>query len=67
MHHPRVAGEIPTGYAFDEIDVRDVKALCQRFGIEIPEEYQKFNKRFVDWGERFVQNPIRYFFVKIGR
>jgi hypothetical protein len=42
MHHSTVAGEFHTGYAFDENDVRDAKALCQRFGIVIPEEYQKY-------------------------
>jgi lincosamide nucleotidyltransferase A/C/D/E len=32
-----------TGYAFDEIDYRDVKALCQRFHLEMPVEYTSFN------------------------
>jgi lincosamide nucleotidyltransferase A/C/D/E len=27
------------GYTFDENDVRDVNALCQHFGIEMPQEY----------------------------
>jgi lincosamide nucleotidyltransferase A/C/D/E len=31
-----------TGYAVDENDYHDVKALCQRFGLELPVEYQKF-------------------------
>ncbi len=28
-----------TGYAFDENDVKDVSALCERFGIPLPEDY----------------------------
>jgi lincosamide nucleotidyltransferase A/C/D/E len=31
-----------TGYALDENDYRDVRALCQRFGIEMPSEYEIF-------------------------
>jgi lincosamide nucleotidyltransferase A/C/D/E len=31
-----------TGYEVDENDYRDVRALCQRFGIEMPSEYGKF-------------------------
>ncbi len=31
-----------TGYDFDENDVRDVSALCQRFHLEMPVEYQAF-------------------------
>jgi lincosamide nucleotidyltransferase A/C/D/E len=34
-----------TGYELDENDYRDVKALCQRFGIEMPEEYEEFEKK----------------------
>jgi len=33
-----------TGYPLDENDYHDVKALCQRFGIEIPAEYNIFLK-----------------------
>ena len=33
-----------TGYELDENDYHDVKALCQRFGIEMPTEYAKFVK-----------------------
>jgi lincosamide nucleotidyltransferase A/C/D/E len=33
-----------TGYKLDENDYRDVKALCQRFGITMPSEYDKFDK-----------------------
>ena len=31
-----------TGYKPDENDYRDVKALCQRFSIELPSEYAEF-------------------------
>jgi lincosamide nucleotidyltransferase A/C/D/E len=31
-----------TGYEVDEDDYRDVRALCERFGIEMPSEYEKF-------------------------
>ncbi len=31
-----------TGYPLDENDYHDVKALCQRFGIPIPAEYEVF-------------------------
>jgi lincosamide nucleotidyltransferase A/C/D/E len=30
-----------TGYDLDENDFRDVRALCERFGIPLPDEYQK--------------------------
>lgn len=33
-----------TGYKLDENDYRDVKALCRRFELEIPEEYAEFVK-----------------------
>jgi lincosamide nucleotidyltransferase A/C/D/E len=31
-----------TGYAVDENDYQDVKALCQRFGIDLPADYARF-------------------------
>jgi lincosamide nucleotidyltransferase A/C/D/E len=31
-----------TGYKLDETDCRDVKALCQQFGIELPRECEEF-------------------------
>lgn len=31
-----------TGYELDEDDYRDVKLLCQRFGIDMPTEYDAF-------------------------
>lgn len=39
-----------TGYRLDENDYRDVKALCQRFGIEMPAEYDEFVKQGNDHG-----------------
>lgn len=33
-----------TGYALDENDYRDVKALCQRFGIAVPPEHAEFER-----------------------
>jgi lincosamide nucleotidyltransferase A/C/D/E len=33
-----------TGYAFDENDYQDVKALCQRFHVTLPDEYEAFEK-----------------------
>ncbi|MHB1450128.1 MAG: nucleotidyltransferase domain-containing protein [Bellilinea sp.] len=40
-----------TGYPLDDNDYRDVKALCQRFGIAIPVEYEEFT------GKDAVDNP----------
>ena len=34
-----------SGYKLDENDYHDVKMLCQRFGIEMPAEYDEFVKR----------------------
>lgn len=31
-----------TGYELDENDYSDVKALCERFDIPLPDEYEKF-------------------------
>ena len=33
-----------TGYPLDEDDYRDVKALCQRFGLAMPTDYDAFGK-----------------------
>jgi lincosamide nucleotidyltransferase A/C/D/E len=33
-----------TGYQFDEDDYHDVKAICQYFKIEMPLEYQEFER-----------------------
>jgi lincosamide nucleotidyltransferase A/C/D/E len=34
-----------TGYELDENDYRDIRVLCQRFGIEMPSEYGKFESK----------------------
>lgn len=34
-----------TGYPLDENDYHDVKLLCERFGIEMPAEYDAFVRR----------------------
>jgi len=44
-----------TGYKLDENDYRDVKALCQRFGIEMPVEYEEFAR--ADEGIRIPHKP----------
>ncbi|MBO0720808.1 MAG: nucleotidyltransferase family protein [Blastocatellia bacterium] len=31
-----------SGYEVDEDDYRDVRALCQRFGLDMPSDYEKF-------------------------
>jgi lincosamide nucleotidyltransferase A/C/D/E len=36
-----------TGYTFDENDVRDVVALCQHFGLELPDEYNGLNNNLM--------------------
>jgi len=33
-----------SGYVLDENDYRDVRALCERFGIVLPDEYRRFIK-----------------------
>jgi len=33
-----------SGYELDENDYHDVKVLCQRYGIELPAEYAKFEQ-----------------------
>ena len=33
-----------TGYELDENDFRDVSALCKRFGIALPAEYERFTR-----------------------
>ena len=34
-----------TGYLVDENDYQDVKAVCEKFEIVIPEDYQSFGKK----------------------
>ncbi len=31
-----------SGYELDEIDYQDVKLLCEKFGLQIPEEFDEF-------------------------
>lgn len=33
-----------SGYELDENDYRDVSALCERFGIALPDEYERFSR-----------------------
>jgi lincosamide nucleotidyltransferase A/C/D/E len=33
-----------TGYTFDRNDYRDVSSLCQRFGMQLPDEYMTIEK-----------------------
>jgi lincosamide nucleotidyltransferase A/C/D/E len=33
-----------SGYELDENDYRDVRALCERFGIALPDEFERFTK-----------------------
>lgn len=35
-----------TGYQLDENDYKDVSALCEKFGIEYPEEYRRKKREF---------------------
>jgi lincosamide nucleotidyltransferase A/C/D/E len=39
---PRWLVQFHTGYKFDDNDYLDVKALCERFGLELPAEYQVY-------------------------
>jgi lincosamide nucleotidyltransferase A/C/D/E len=40
---PEWAVKFHSGYELKEKDFKDVLALCEKFGIELPEEYQRFN------------------------
>jgi lincosamide nucleotidyltransferase A/C/D/E len=40
-----------TGYEIDENDYLDVRALCRRFGIEMPSEYEKFEAKATAYPE----------------
>ena len=42
MHQPAVQVAFRTGYPIDETDWADVKALSERFGIPIPDDYRRF-------------------------
>ena len=37
--------EFHTGYELQESDYRDVSALCAKFGIDLPQEYESFKNR----------------------
>ena len=39
---PDVMVEFHTGYELDETDYHDTKALCERFGIPLPSDYDRF-------------------------
>jgi lincosamide nucleotidyltransferase A/C/D/E len=41
---PEWAVKFHSGYALDENDYRDVSALCERFDIALPAEYEKFTR-----------------------
>ncbi len=40
---PNALVEFHTGYDVDEGDYKDVKALCDKFNITMPDDYKKFN------------------------
>lgn len=39
---PKWSVKFHTGYELDENDYHDVKALCEKFDIPLPDEYRKF-------------------------
>jgi lincosamide nucleotidyltransferase A/C/D/E len=41
---PEYMVKFHSGYDLKEKDFRDVSALCEKFGIELPEEYHHFKK-----------------------
>jgi lincosamide nucleotidyltransferase A/C/D/E len=41
---PQWLVQFHTGYSFDENDYRDVSLLCQRYHLELPQEYVAFEK-----------------------
>ena len=42
---PEFVVRFHTGYAVDENDFKDVSAICARFGIELPPDYDRFLKK----------------------
>ncbi len=42
---PEWAVKFHSGYELEEKDFRDVLALCQKFGIDLPATYDRFRKR----------------------
>ncbi len=41
---PEWVVKLHSGYALEEKDFKDVSAVCEKFGIELPEEYVHFKK-----------------------
>ena len=39
---PEVMVQFHTGYPVDDNDFKDVKALCDKFNLEVPKDYQKW-------------------------
>jgi lincosamide nucleotidyltransferase A/C/D/E len=39
---PQSAVKFHTGYSLDENDFLDTRALCEKFNIPLPREYEKF-------------------------
>ena len=44
VHLPEWLVKFHTGYELDENDFHDVKALCERFCIALPDEYSRFTR-----------------------
>jgi lincosamide nucleotidyltransferase A/C/D/E len=42
---PEYLVQFHTGYELQESDYRDVSALCAKFGIDLPQEYERFKNR----------------------
>ena len=42
---PDVMVEFHTGYDVDENDYHDAKALCERYNIPLPKDYEKFESK----------------------
>ena len=42
--HPAWLVEFHTGYKVDEKDYHDVRLLCERFGLPLPDEYTGFSR-----------------------
>ncbi len=41
---PEYLVQFHSGYELQESDYRDVSALCERFGIDLPQEYERFKR-----------------------
>jgi hypothetical protein len=44
MHPSEQIIEFHTAYKIDDDDAADVKVLCEKFGIEIPEEHKAYRR-----------------------